>query len=242
MSSDDAPTFDALETRRACRALLPTLDLERATERSVREAVRDALRAARGDDGRDVDRIVVQNEIDAFLGRADAAVAANEDGARGATTTATTKRERVDDEGSPTIGGNKRASATAEESALDETRVLAALEAIGEDGTEAKALAIFLKRDKTAVNKALYAMAARGTARREDGEGGAPRWFVANARVRCERGGDDAERAAGELDGGRGDDGRGDERGRRRRGGERSRGAVEDEARDGAKVEGNDAR
>jgi hypothetical protein len=183
MSSDDAPTFDALETRRACRALLPTLDLERATERSVREAVRDALRAARGDDGRDVDRIVVQNEIDAFLGRADAAVAANEDGARGATTTATTKRERVDDEGSPTIGGNKRASATAEESALDETRVLAALEAIGEDGTEAKALASFLKRDKTAVNKALYAMAARGTARREDGEGGAPRWFVANARV-----------------------------------------------------------
>ena len=61
--------------------------------------------------------------------------------------------------------------------------MLAALEAIGEDGTEAKALASFLKRDKTAVNKALYAMAARGTARREDGEGGAPRWFVANARV-----------------------------------------------------------
>ena len=119
---------------------------------------------------------------------------------------------------------------------------LAALEAMGEDGTEAKALANFLKRDKAAVNKALYAMAARGTARREEGDGKAPRWFAANARVGAERGGDDAERAAGELDGGRGDGGRGDERGRRRRGGERSRGAVEDEARDGAKVEGFDAR
>ena len=84
MSSDDRATFDARETRLACRALLPTLDLERATERSVRARVRDALRARRGAD-LDVDEGVVREEIDAFLGGADAAATATE--ATGGTTT-----------------------------------------------------------------------------------------------------------------------------------------------------------
>lgn len=61
--------------------------------------------------------------------------------------------------------------------------MLVVLEVIGEDGMEVKVLVSFLKRDKTAVNKALYAMAARGLVRREDGEGGVLRWFVVNVRV-----------------------------------------------------------
>jgi len=129
-----------------------------------------------------VDENVVREEIDAFLGGADAAAAATE-ATGGTTTTTTTKRERVDEETTATVVGNKSARRAAEDAVVDETRVLAALEAMGEDGTEAKALANFLKRDKAAVNKALYAMAARGTARREEGDGKAPRWFAANARV-----------------------------------------------------------
>ena len=182
--SDDAPTtFDARETRETCRALLPTFDLERTTERGVRERVRDALRARARDDARDVDKSVVQEEIDAFLQRADAVVRARDDARWAAETKATATRARGDAATSPTLAANKRAKITADAAVVDETRVLAALEAIGEDGTEAKALASFLKRDKTTVNKTLYAMAARGTARKEEGDGGAPRWFAANARV-----------------------------------------------------------
>lgn len=55
-----------------------------------------------------------------FLGCVDVVVVVNEDGECGATTTATTKRERVDDEGSLMIGGNKRVSVMVEESVLDE--------------------------------------------------------------------------------------------------------------------------
>ena len=67
----------------------------------MRERVRDALRAARGDDARtSIDRRA--EEIDAFLGARGRGGDGDEDGARGTTTTTTTKRERVDDEGTPT--------------------------------------------------------------------------------------------------------------------------------------------
>ena len=58
------------------------------------------------------------------------------------------------------------------------TRVRRALEALGAEGGDARSIAGFLKIDKSAANKALYALRDRGEATADASSGGAPRWTV----------------------------------------------------------------
>jgi len=180
-------TFDDDRTRSMVRKILRTVDLERATERAVREATRDALRAGSRDEGdraREVDARVIAEEIEAFL-RGD--VGTVDDGGKRA-------RETVDGDsdddfaraaaalevnwagaGSPTLASKRARRA---EEGVSEERVLAALRALGEDGGDAKSIAAFLKGDKKEVNQALYAAKARGVARFDESQPGAPTWFL----------------------------------------------------------------
>lgn len=183
--------FDEARTRSVAREILRRVDVEHASERTVRDATREVLRATAREDGdreRDVDARVISSEIDAFLLRDDAM----ERDARG-------KREREDEHGcsdgdferalwahegwrgptSPTLATKRARNAEAEAEDVSEERVLAALRALGEDGGDAKAIAAFLKRDKGAVNRALYAAKARGAARFDESQPGAPTWFLA---------------------------------------------------------------
>ena len=174
-------TFDEARTRAVARELLREVDLERATEREVRDEVRERLRAIAREGGEttlDVDARVISNEIDQFLSQS---------------TPVKRERERGEDDGDD-VGGYvaaveaveaKRAKMTEDDAtppspAFTESRVLAALRALGEDGGCAKTIAEFLKRDKGAVNKILYAAKGRGLARCVESERGAPRWFIAD--------------------------------------------------------------
>jgi len=173
----DAPrVFDDAETREETRATVAEMDLEIVTERIVRDEVARRLRArypARA--SCDVSRDVVSSEIDAFLrGLGDVETEthkrARDDETAGETAAATTS--------SPTLARIHK-QRRVEESDEDVTaRVRRALGALGAEGGDAKSIAGFLKIDKSAANKALYALRARGEATADASSGGAPRWTV----------------------------------------------------------------
>ena len=173
----DAPrVFDDAETREETRATVAEMDLEIVTERIVRDEVARRLRArypARA--SFDVSRDVVSSEIDAFLR------------GLGDVETETHKRARDDDDDGETAGAATTTSSPTlarihkqrrvEDSDEDVTaRVRRALGALGAEGGDAKSIAGFLKIDKSAANKALYALRARGEATADASSGGAPRW------------------------------------------------------------------
>ena len=177
-SSSDVPTsFDEEETREETRETVRGMNLEIVTERIVRDEVARRLRARDPTrDGWEVSREVVSSEIDAFLRGLDDG---EEKGG---------KRERdaggADGDGetvgqSPTLARMKKQRRDGEESGEDAvTRVRRALEALGAEGGDARSIAGFLKIDKSAANKALYALRDRGEATADASSGGAPRWTV----------------------------------------------------------------
>lgn len=181
------PTFDADATALKTRILLPSMNLETTTERRVRECVRDALREEFGDDEAEVDAAIVSREIDAFL-KTIPADAGAESTQQGEEDQRVEKRARDANEPmSPTL--LKRAKAVRESAppgspatAVSEDKVLSAVRALGEEGGDAKEIASFLKKDKSAVNKVLYALMKRGTVTQEVSveNGGRPRWFMAD--------------------------------------------------------------
>jgi Transcriptional Coactivator p15 (PC4). len=80
---------------------------------------------------------------------------------------------------SPTLARMKKQRREGEASGEDAvTRVHRALEALGAEGGDARSIAGFLKIDKSAANKALYALRDRGEATADASSGGAPRWTV----------------------------------------------------------------
>ena len=172
-SSSDSPTsFDEEETREETRETVRGMNLEIVTERIVRDEVTRRLRARDPTRGAFVvSREIVSSEIDAFLRGMD------EGGETGG------KRER--DAGgetvgrSPTLARMKKQRREGEERGEDAvTRVRRALEALGAEGGDARSIAGFLKIDKSAANKALYALRDRGEATADASSGGAPRWTV----------------------------------------------------------------
>jgi len=172
----DAPcVFDDAETREETRATVAEMDLEIVTERIVRDEVVRRLRArypARA--SFDVSRDVVSSEIDAFLR------------GLGDVETETHKRERDDDDdetagaaattSSPTLARIHKQRRVEEGDEDVTTRVRRALGALGAEGGDAKSIAGLLKIDKSAANRALYALRARGEATADASSGGAPRW------------------------------------------------------------------
>jgi hypothetical protein len=182
-------TFDADATALKTRILLPSMNLETTTERRVRERVRDALREEFGDDEAEVDAAIVSREIDAFL-RTIPADAGAESAQQEEEDQRVEKRARdasANEPMSPTL--LKRARAVHDvlppgspATAVSEDKLLSAVRALGEEGGDAKEIASFLKKDKSAVNKVLYALMKRGTVTQEvsAGNGGRPRWFIAD--------------------------------------------------------------
>ena len=177
-SSSDSPTsFDEEETREETRETVRGMNLEIVTERIVRDEVTRRLRARDPTRGAFVvSREIVSSEIDAFLRGMD------EGGETGG------KRERDAGGGggggetagrSPTLARMKKQRREGEASGEDAvTRVHRALEALGAEGGDARSIAGFLKIDKSAANKALYALRDRGEATADASSGGAPRWTV----------------------------------------------------------------
>ena len=176
-SSSDSPTsFDEEETREETRETVRGMNLEIVTERIVRDEVTRRLRARDPTRGAfAVSREIVSSEIDAFLRGMD------EGGETGG------KRERDGGDGgggaaagrSPTLARMKKQRREGEASGEDAvTRVRRALEALGAEGGDARSIAGFLKIDKSAANKALYALRDRGEATADASSGGAPRWTV----------------------------------------------------------------
>ena len=176
-SSSDSPTsFDEEETREETRETVRGMNLEIVTERIVRDEVTRRLRARDPTRGAFVvSREIVSSEIDAFLRGMD------EGGETGG------KRERDGGDGgggaaagrSPTLARMKKQRREGEERGEDAvTRVRRALEALGAEGGDARSIAGFLKIDKSAANKALYALRDRGEATADASSGGAPRWTV----------------------------------------------------------------
>lgn len=181
------PTFDADATALKTRILLPSMNLETTTERRVRECVRDALREEFGDDEAEVDAAIVSREIDAFLKTIPADAGAESTQEQREDQRVEKRARDANEPMSPTL--LKRARAVHESAppgspatAVSEDKVLSAVRALGEEGGDAKEIASFLKKDKSAVNKVLYALMKRGTVTQEVSveNGGRPRWFMAD--------------------------------------------------------------
>ena len=181
------PTFDADATALKTRILLPSMNLETTTERRVRECVRDALREEFGDEEAEVDAAIVSREIDAFLKTIPADAGAESTQEHQEVQRVEKRARDANEPMSPTL--LKRAKAVRESAppgspatAVSEDKVLSAVRALGEEGGDAKEIASFLKKDKSAVNKVLYALMKRGTVTQEVSveNGGRPRWFMAD--------------------------------------------------------------